>query len=112
MACKIKNEDTDGRMFETLFEISINELYIFYPNSLKYVAVNATARNKLKYTIEELNTMSIIDINPELNLEKLLKLINLLIIEGKNKVFFETINRCKDGSFYPVKMNLHLFGYK
>jgi len=112
MICGIKNENPDGGMFEQLFEISINELYIFYPNSLKYFAVNSTARNNLKYTIEELNTMSIIDINPELNVEKLLELINILIIGERNKVFFETINRRKDGSFYPVKMNLQLFDYK
>ena len=54
MALKLHEANTHARMFERLFENSLNELYIFHPKSLKFVAVNRAARKNLGYTIEEL----------------------------------------------------------
>jgi hypothetical protein len=46
MALKLHEANTHARMFERLFENSLNELYIFHPKSLKFVAVNRVARKK------------------------------------------------------------------
>lgn len=111
MALKLHEANTHARMFERLFENSLNELYIFYPKSLKFVAVNRVARKNLGYTIEELNTMTPLDIKPEFDMESFQKLLNPLFSREQEQVLFNTVHRRKDGSLYPVEINLQLFDY-
>lgn len=111
MALKLHEANTHARMFERLFENSLNELYIFYPKSLKFVAVNRVARKNLGYTIEELNTMTPLDIKPEFDMESFQKLLNPLVSGEQEQVLFNTVHRRKDGSLYPVEINLQLFDY-
>lgn len=111
MALKLHEANTHARMFERLFENSLNELYIFHPKSLKFVAVNRVARKNLGYTIEELNTMTPLDIKPEFDMESFQKLLNPLVSGEQEQVLFNTVHRRKDGSLYPVEINLQLFDY-
>jgi diguanylate cyclase (GGDEF)-like protein/PAS domain S-box-containing protein len=111
MALKLHEANTHARMFERLFENSLNELYIFHPKSLKFVAVNRVARKNLGYTIEELNTMTLLDIKPEFDMESFQKLLNPLISGEQEQVLFNTVHRRKDGSLYPVEINLQIFDY-
>ncbi len=112
MALKLHETNTHARMFERLFENSLNELYIFHPKSLKFVAVNRAARKNLGYTTEELNTMTPLDLKPEFNLESFQKLLNPLFGGEQEQVLFNTVHRRKDDSLYPVEINLQLFDYK
>ncbi len=111
MALKLHEANTHARMFERLFENSLNELYIFHPKSLKFVAVNRVARKNLGYTIEELNTMTPLDIKPEFDMESFQKLLNPLFSREQEQVLFNTVHRRKDGSLYPVEINLQIFDY-
>ena len=111
MALKLHEANTHARMFERLFENSLNELYIFYPKSLKFVAVNRVARKNLGYTIEELNTMTPLDLKPELDLQSFRELLVPLVSGEQEQVLFKTVHRRKDGSLYPVEINLQLFDY-
>ena len=111
MALKLHEANTHARMLERLFENSLNELYIFHPKSLKFVTVNRAARKKLGYTIEELNTMTTLDIKPEFDMESFQKLLNPLVSGEQEQVLFNTVHRRKDGSLYPVEINLQLFDY-
>jgi len=111
MALKLHEANTHARMFERLFENSLNELYIFHPKSLKIFAVNRVARKNLGYTIEELKAMTPLDLKPEFNLESFQKLLNLLVSGEQEQVLFNTVHRRKDGSLYPVEINLQLFDY-
>ncbi|AEF94460.1 response regulator receiver modulated diguanylate cyclase with PAS/PAC sensor [Desulfotomaculum nigrificans CO-1-SRB] len=111
MALKLHEANTHARMFERLFENSLNELYIFHPKSLKYVAVNRAARKNLGYTIEELNTMIPLDLKPEFDIESFQKILNPLVSGEQEQVLFNTVHRRKDGSLYPVEINLQLFDY-
>ncbi|WP_420825493.1 response regulator [Thermanaerosceptrum fracticalcis] len=108
MALKHHEANTHARMFERLFENSLNELYIFHPKSLKFVAVNRAARKNLGYTIEELNTMTPLDLKPELNLQSFRELLSPLVSGEQEQVLFNTVHRRKDGSLYPVEINLQL----
>lgn len=111
MAVKLHEANAHARMFERLFENSLNELYIFHPKSLKFVAVNRVARKNLGYTIEELNTMTPLDLKPEFDLESFQKLLNPLVSGEQEQVLFNTVHRRKDGTLYPVEINLQLFDY-
>ncbi|MDI6707450.1 MAG: PAS domain S-box protein, partial [Bacillota bacterium] len=111
MALKLHEANTHARMFERLFENSLNELYIFHPKSLKFVAVNRAARKNLGYTIEELNTMTPLDLKPEFDMESFQKLLNPLFSGEQEQVLFKTVHRRKDGTLYPVEINVQLFDY-
>ncbi len=112
MALKLHKANTQARMFERLFENSLNELYIFHPNSLKFVTVNRAARKNLGYTTEELNTMTLLDLKPEFDLESFQKLLSPLLSGEQEQVLFNTLHRRKNGSLYPVEVNLQLFDYE
>ena len=111
MALKLHEANTHARMFERLFENSLNEIYIFHPKSLKFVAANRAARKNLGYTIEELNTMTPLDLKPELDLQSFRELLVPLVSGEQEQALFETVHRRKDGSLYPVEINLQLFDY-
>ncbi len=111
MALKLYEANTNARMFDQVFENFANELFIFYPKSLKYVSVNAAARNSLGYSAEEFKSMTHMDISPEFDIESSLKLFNPLINSKQEQVFFNTVHRRKDGSLYPVEINLQNFNY-
>jgi len=99
-------------MFEHIFENSLNELYIFHPHTLKFVAVNRVARGNLGYTIEELKTLTPLDLKPQLDLPNFRKLLDPLISGKQQEVIFETMHRRKDGSLYPVEVHIQLFEYE
>jgi PAS domain S-box-containing protein len=103
MALKLHEANTRAKMFERLFENSLNELYIFHPKSLKFVAVNRAARENLGYTIEELSTMTPIDLKLEFDMDGFQKLLNPLVSGKQEQVLFNTAHRRKDGSLYLWK---------
>lgn len=111
MALKLYEANTNARMFDQVFENFANELFIFYPKSLKYVTVNAAARNSLGYSAEEFKSMTHMDISPEFDIENALKPFSPLINSKQEQVFFNTVHRRKDGSLYPVEINLQNFNY-
>ncbi|MEW6661354.1 MAG: GGDEF domain-containing response regulator [Bacillota bacterium] len=112
MALKLHEANTHARMFERLFENSLDELYIFHPETLKFVAVNSSARKNLGYIPEELNTMTPLDLKPEFDPESFQRLLGQLLSGEKDQVLFSTVHRRKDGSLYPVEINLQLFDYE
>jgi len=111
MALKLYEANTNARMFDKVFEKFANELFVFHPKSLKYIAVNAAARNSLGYSAEEFKSMTHMDISPEYDMESALKFFNPLSNNKQEQIFFNTVHRRKDGCLYPVEINLQNFNY-
>lgn len=96
------------KFYRYLFENSLNEIYIFHPETLKFIAVNRGARENLGYSQEELNEMTPLDLKPEFDLQSLRELLAPLS-EGKQEhIIFNTLQRRKDGSLYPAEVHLQL----
>ncbi|MDK2877573.1 MAG: hypothetical protein PWR06_289 [Thermoanaerobacteraceae bacterium] len=96
------------KFYRYLFENSLNEIYIFHPETLKFIAVNRGARENLGYSQEELNEMTPLDLKPEFDLQSLRELLAPLS-EGKQEhIIFNTLHRRKDGSLYPAEVHLQL----
>ncbi|WP_222926180.1 response regulator [Fervidicola ferrireducens] len=109
MAIKLHEAYSLANMFMYIYENSTSELYVFDPETLKFIKVNKSARMNLGYTEDELLNMTPIEIKPEFTKESFVRLISPLL-EGKMpEVSFETIHRRKDGTTYPVKIKLQLF---
>ncbi|WP_445204176.1 PAS domain-containing hybrid sensor histidine kinase/response regulator [Tenuifilum sp.] len=91
------------RLLKILDE-SINEVYIFRCDNLKFIEFNKTAVNNLGYSPEELLELTPLDLKPYLTAEKFNELLKPLNEGTSSKIFFETIHRRKNGTEYPVEV--------
>ncbi len=94
-----------------LFDQSFNEIYIFDSSTLKFIRVNQAALENSGYTMEELREMTPVDIKPEFTRASFEEQIQPLR-EGTHKIEFETIQKRKDDSTYPVEVHLQLTTYE
>lgn len=102
-----KSAETDNQRLGDILEHSLNEIYIFDSETLRFIQVNEGARNNLGYSMEELRRLTPLDLKPEYTEDQFNRLVNLLK-SGLGQVVFETVHKRKDGSLYPVEVNLQL----
>jgi diguanylate cyclase (GGDEF)-like protein/PAS domain S-box-containing protein len=95
-------------LYRSIVENSLNEIYIFHPESLKFIAVNRGARENLGYTVEELSGMTPLDLKPEMDLQSFRELLAPLASGEKEQILFHTVHRRKDGTLYPVEIHVQL----
>ncbi|MEW6622124.1 MAG: diguanylate cyclase [Bacillota bacterium] len=112
MALKLHGESMRTGLYQQIVEHSMNEIYIFDPETLEFIMVNRGARENLGYTMAELRNMTPLDIKPEIEAQIFRKLIETLLKGEKERLSFNTIHRRKDGSSYPVEVNLQLYSYR
>ncbi len=103
------HEDKANSLGEIL-EHSLNEIYMFDTQTLKFVNVNQGARDNLGYSMEELLQLTPVDIKPEHTRESFIGIIEPLLNGTTRRLRFEAVHRRKDGSHYPVEVNLQLAG--
>ncbi|HBU77530.1 MAG TPA: PAS domain-containing sensor histidine kinase, partial [Muricauda sp.] len=89
---KKKAEQTIDYWFQ-IFDESLNEIYVFDAESFIFINVNRGAQMNLGYNMQDLGTMSVMDIKPEVTKDVLERLISPLISGRKEKVIFETIHK-------------------
>lgn len=93
----------------TVIQNSLNEIYIFDCETLKFQYLNHTAITNLGYDTDQVHNMSPIDINPHLDSVKDYKRILQPLFDGElEKDLFLTKHKRKDGSSYPIEIHLQL----
>lgn len=100
-----RNEELSTR-FGRIVEETLNEIYIFDSETLKFLQVNRGARENLGYTAAEMQHLTPVDIKPEFTLEEFENLVDPLRDETKQRVNIATLHQRKDGSVYDVNVNL------
>ncbi|MEE9345583.1 MAG: EAL domain-containing protein [Methylococcales bacterium] len=95
-----------------VLERSLNEIYIFDAESLKFIHVNEGALKNIDYSLEEMQALTPLDIKPEYSPERFAKLVEPLRQSQHEVVVFETVHQRKDGSLYPVEVHLQLQHYQ
>ncbi len=96
--------------FGRILESSLNEIYFFDAETLRFVDVNHGARENIGYTIDELRNMTPLDIITEYTKESFETLLSpLRTCEKDIQVIFAAHKR-KDGSLYPIEVHLQLAG--
>ncbi|MCB9558516.1 MAG: PAS domain S-box protein [Deltaproteobacteria bacterium] len=98
-------QEAATRMGE-IVERSLNEIYVFEAETLRFLQVNSGGRSNLGYSSEELQKMTPLDIKPEYSETRFAELIAPLRAGERDKVVFRTIHQRKDGSTYPVEVHL------
>ena len=92
----------------SIFDESLNEIFIFDKVSLKFLNANRGAQKNIGYTLEELKELTPFDIKPEITESDFRTLIAPLIHKDKEKIEFEAIHQRKDGTTYPIEVHLQL----
>jgi PAS domain S-box-containing protein len=106
---------TDHRQAEILntrlgriVDRSLNEIYTFDSQTLKFIQVNRGAQINLGYTMEELEELTASDIKPNIPRHEFDELIRPLRDGSEEKIVFETVHQRKDGSTYDVEVHLEV----
>jgi PAS domain S-box-containing protein len=89
-----------------IVEESLNEIFIFDAETMNFIQVNKGARQNIGYSLEEMKTMTPVDIKPNFEEKEFLKLVEPLKDGRVNELLFETIHLRKEGSTYPVEVHL------
>jgi PAS domain S-box-containing protein len=87
---------------------SLNEIYIFDAATLRFRYGNAGALGNLGYTLDQLRTLTPLDLAPEYNAATFASLLEPMRHGDKPSVVIETLHRRADGSTYPVEVHLQL----
>jgi diguanylate cyclase (GGDEF)-like protein/PAS domain S-box-containing protein len=97
----------DNRLGRILND-SLNELYILHGETLACIQMNKGAIKNLGYSKNELAEMTLLDIVTTLDKEGFNKLISPLWDGTREAVVYEGYQTRKDGSRYPVEINMQL----
>lgn len=109
---KIRTVQKEHTSFTDMIAASLNEIYIFDALTLCFRFVNNGALHNLGYSLQQIQTMTPLDLKPEFTPEKFRDLLQPLLDEHKRVLVFETIHRRADGSLYPVEVHLQLFDHE
>lgn len=107
-----KQVEATKEEFVRIFQDSLNEVYVFDAHTLLIIQANQAALNNSGYSLEELRSMSPLDLKPDFKSEKFHRLLNTLRDEEKAKVVFEATHQRKDGSHYHVEVHLQLHKFR
>lgn len=88
---------------------SLNEVYIFDADTLRFRYVNQGALSNLGYSAAEISNLTPVDLKPYFTAEDFRGLLTPLFMHQEPVKVFETMHRRKDGSLYPVEVHLQLF---
>ncbi len=92
--------------FGHILASSLTEIYTFDAETLKFIRINHGAAENVGYSREELRDMTPLDLKPLLNREQFEDLLRPLRRREKEAIRFETLHRRKDGSLYPVEVQM------
>lgn len=101
-----KNAESERNHFATIFHESLNEIYVFDAETLKFLNVNHGAQKNIGYTLKELLNKTPLDLKTQLKETEYRERINLLKNDKIEKIEFETVHQRKDGTTYPVEVHL------
>ncbi|AWH75732.1 PAS domain-containing sensor histidine kinase [Dokdonia sp. Dokd-P16] len=101
-----KNAEKELRQWANIFNESLNEIFIFDATSLRFINANVGAQENIGYTLDELTSMTPVDIKPEFTETQFREYIAPLLKGDEKKLIFKTKHERKDGSHYPVEIHL------
>lgn len=107
----VKRREDTLRSLGEIIEQSVNEIYVFDIDTLRFKRVNRGARQNLGYSNEELQQLTPIDLKPEFTRKRFIELLQPLKNGTAERVAFSTVHKRKDGTLYPVDVFIHRGSY-
>lgn len=100
-------ENERSRLLDIL-QRSRNEIYVLDSKALHFEYVNAGALDNLGYTLDEMRSMTPLDLRPDLTREEMQAMISPLRSGESEVLRFESDHLRANGSRYPVQVHLQL----
>lgn len=94
-----------------IIENSLNEIYIFDKNTLKFQFANKGALQNSGYSLDELQTLTPVELKPDFDTSEYKQIIAPLLANKQEIIQLETQHRRKDGTIYDISLNLQLAKY-
>ena len=92
--------------FKTTLDMTLDCVFMFSPETLRYFYVNQGAMEQIGYTYNELLRMTPIDIMPKFDQASFRRFIKPMIDGQRNTVTLETQHRSRSGTLIPVEIFL------
>lgn len=105
---QIKSAEDLSSRFGRILDNSSNEIYIFGVENMHFTLVNKGARMNLGYTMQEMEKLTPLDLKPDYTKEIFEGLMQPLLKGEQEQVVFQTRHLRKNGSLYPVEVNLQI----
>jgi|GEM_PF-375595 len=97
------------RRFAHILENSWNEITIKNAKTLEYIYLNNSILKNLGYLPNELINAEVTKIDHKFTRESFREFLQPLFSGEKKSIFFETERKRKDGSTYPIEVNIQYF---
>lgn len=101
-----KVEEIERARLSNVLDKSLNEIYMFDTETLRFVYVNQGALRNLGYSAEAMSAMTPLDIKPEYTEADFRPMLQPLLRREQEIFVFYTLHRRADGSEYPVEVHL------
>ncbi len=101
---KLAEKEISG--FKTTLDSTLDCVFIFDPDSLKFSYVNLGASKQVGYSFAELLTMTPVDIRPDISETEFRKMIAPLLAGDVPALHFEAVHGHCDGRHIPVEIGL------
>ncbi|MEE8269182.1 MAG: MASE1 domain-containing protein [Nitrospinaceae bacterium] len=107
-ATEAENAQTQSARFGRVLDESSNEIYLFDAETLKFIQVNRGAQENLGYSLEELKSLTPLDLKPGFTRKDLEAILKPLRHGTDDLVTIQARHQRKDGTLYPVEVRLQL----
>jgi diguanylate cyclase (GGDEF)-like protein/PAS domain S-box-containing protein len=101
-----KQEQAELERFKSTLDAALDCVFMFDPDTLRFIYVNDGAVEQVGYTRDEMLTMTPVDIKPRYTEEQFREFISLLTTGRHRGLHFETVHRHKNGTDIPVEISL------
>ncbi len=101
-----KRAELEQQLLLDLMEHSCSEICVFDLDSLRFTRVSRGAQESLGYSLDELASMTPVELQPGLSEEEYREMLRPLVEGERNRVQFTTVHRRKSGESYPVEVHL------
>lgn len=103
-----KKADEEKQRFYLTLENSLNEIYMFDADTLRFTYINQGASRNVGYSLEEIKQFTPLDLKLGHTEQTFRELIAPLANKSTENVIFFTNYSRKDGSTYPVEVHLNM----
>ena len=105
---KVEARTAELAQFKSALDHALDSVYIFHPDTLRFVYANHGSLQQVGYSEDELMRMTPLDIKPEFTEPSFRALLKPLLDGSKATISCETVHRHKDGHETPVEIGLQL----
>ncbi|MEO8150971.1 MAG: ATP-binding protein [Bacteroidia bacterium] len=103
-----KQSEKERERLLDIIQKSLNEIFMFNPETLLFEYVNDEALKHLRYTKEEILKLTPLDIYPDLNEKTFREMLSAIEHSAVMKKIFETSHLRKDKTHYDAEVHLQL----